>query len=611
MKQFYILTLLSILLIPSLTKAQITPLVVKEFQAGELPPHQRKPFSNAITTHFVQFDLPQIQLHNQVEINFAGFTALQLQFERLYRYTAGGESFIAKGSSPDDYLIMSFFHNAINGIMVCHGQRYMIQQISQTDIMAISLVATESMQETDSGISDVIPMDGRAKKTRANPDVCAIGTSCPGANQIDLMVLGNADAVVDAGGTVALLIANATSAVTEMNLAYSNSGGTNLTFNLLHADAIAFTPTSSSSADLGTFASTPSVNTLRDTYGADLVSLWVGSGTYSGACGIGYLNSNPTNYNDAAAYTVCDYNCAMTNLTFAHECGHNMGLRHDYFVDASTTPCSHHHGYVNQMVIPGGSPSSGRWRTIMAYNDECATNGFNCTRLARWSNPTLNYLGDPTGIAIGLSEPSYEIYGFERMRCVVSEFRSASVVPVNLINFSGSAEAQEIVLTWQTANESNNHGFDIELKNEISNEFESLGFVAGKGTSAELNYYEHRIKNLLPGTYLLRLKQTDIDGKSMYSQVIQVQIDGNNWAYQIYPNPISRSFNLDLFVPQTQPISFQLLDVMGHTVLQLENDIITKGRHSFQYHVNLPEGIYRGVIKGKENMTTFNVVIKE
>jgi hypothetical protein len=57
--------------------------------------------------------------------------------------------------------------------------------------------------------------------------------------------------------------------------------------------------------------------------------------------------------------------------------GHNMGLRHDWYVDASTTPCSHQHGYVNETALAQGtsSSSSSRWRTIMAYNDRCAVAG--------------------------------------------------------------------------------------------------------------------------------------------------------------------------------------------------------------------------------------------
>ena len=63
----------------------------------------------------------------------------------------------------------------------------------------------------------------------------------------------------------------------------------------------------------------------------------------------------------------------------------------------------------------------------MAYNDECSDNGFSCTRRNFWSNPSINYNSDPTGIAIGQLKPSHETYGFARFACVVSEFATVTL----------------------------------------------------------------------------------------------------------------------------------------------------------------------------------------
>ena len=40
-----------------------------------------------------------------------------------------------------------------------------------------------------------------------------------------------------------------------------------------------------------------------------------------------------------------------------------------------------------------GAPASSRWRTIMAYNSQCADAGFRCSRLLRFSNPDQTYGG--------------------------------------------------------------------------------------------------------------------------------------------------------------------------------------------------------------------------
>lgn len=122
------------------------------------------------------------------------------------------------------------------------------------------------------------------------------------------------------------------------------------------------------------------VHALRDLYDADLVTGVIQNmGQY---CGLGYLGPLPASY----AFSLSDYGCIAGNLTYAHELGHNYGARHDSYVDGNGTD---NHGYVNTVA---------RWRTVMAYNRECTDQGFNCPRQQFWSNPAVNFQGDPTGI---------------------------------------------------------------------------------------------------------------------------------------------------------------------------------------------------------------------
>lgn len=168
------------------------------------------------------------------------------------------------------------------------------------------------------------------------------------------------------------------------------------------------------------------VHVLRNAYGADLCALITATPTNS--CGLGDYNWDPTNYSADLAFSVTVFGCSVSNYSLAHEMGHNMGLNHDWFVDADTTPCSHHHGYSNKSAILLGTSStdSQRWRTIMAYNSECDNSGISCIRINRWSNPNESYNSDPTGVAIGNPNPANEVFGFLRFACVVSQFKPSS-----------------------------------------------------------------------------------------------------------------------------------------------------------------------------------------
>jgi hypothetical protein len=112
------------------------------------------------------------------------------------------------------------------------------------------------------------------------------------------------------------------------------------------------------------------VRNARNTFTADLVSLF--RSNHPAFCGIANLVDAPSAATTAAAYSVMNRAC-VSNFSFHHELGHNMGLRHDYYVDP-TPGVGYAHGYVN-------ATRSCRIRTIMGYNDRCAASGFNCTRV--------------------------------------------------------------------------------------------------------------------------------------------------------------------------------------------------------------------------------------
>ncbi len=127
-----------------------------------------------------------------------------------------------------------------------------------------------------------------------------------------------------------------------------------------------------------------SLHTSRDANSADLVSV---ISNMSSACGIAYLpaSADPA---ELDAYSLVDYSCAVGNLSFPHELGHNMCAHHDP-VNAGANPCE-----------PDGFGHFGipeNLRTIMSYAN--AANGCStCVRIPHFSNPNVTYSGWTTGI---------------------------------------------------------------------------------------------------------------------------------------------------------------------------------------------------------------------
>ena len=141
------------------------------------------------------------------------------------------------------------------------------------------------------------------------------------------------------------------------------------------------------------------VHDLRDRSGADLVHLLV-EDPYD-VCGIAQV---PAPYVDPGPFGITLLRCG--GLVFAHELGHNMGLRHDRFQvvagGENRRVFSHPaYGYVNHRASEADSQPSSRWRTIMSYDSQCRQFDTACVELPRFSNPRQRFAGDPLGVAHG------------------------------------------------------------------------------------------------------------------------------------------------------------------------------------------------------------------
>ena len=212
------------------------------------------------------------------------------------------------------------------------------------------------------------------------------------AAQIDVMVLYTAAARVAAGGTAAMR-AQAALAVATSNQAYGNNDLVQR-LRLVYSGEVALTETPDFGADLNRLRADPAVGWLRDMTRADLVSMLVDHGPGALLCGIAFLlRSNSTAF-APNGFSVVERDCASSNLSFPHELGHNMGAHHDVFVigtDRGLAPYSH--GWVDL---------TGKFRTIMAYNDQCVASipPFNCQRIPYFSTPGKTFNGRVVGDAV-------------------------------------------------------------------------------------------------------------------------------------------------------------------------------------------------------------------
>lgn len=240
---------------------------------------------------------------------------------------------------------------------------------------------------------------------------------------IDVIVFWTPAAQTAAGGATQIQN-NIDTAITLTNTAYRNSGIAQRV-RLVNKQAVTYTENTSGSGAFDnaltaiTNGTIPGTAAARNTYGADEVVLVINDPSY---CGLAWLPGTISAGNAAYGFAVVGGgSCLTTNYSFGHELGHNMGAHHDPYVAPGPGAFAYSHGLSHI-----GASSATSWRTVMAYNNECAATVGGCTRLQYFSNPMVNYTD---GFAMGDGPARNNALTLNKSANAVSNYR-ATVVPI-------------------------------------------------------------------------------------------------------------------------------------------------------------------------------------
>lgn len=358
--------------------------------------------SNLVT---IDFELLAKQRSQTIQLNLFADTTVEARLTRQEQH-ANGYSWVGSIESQeahkslihgDDWAIFSVIDGVLAGtvrtgldvyrIRLAEEDVYRIEQIDETKLLVYNEYGDKFHQhEHHDSFSGLAPPDIEASQTNI-----AI---------IRVLVAYTADAAQEAGGTSAIE-AVINQAVQETNQAYQISG---VYQQLELAQAIQVsTPLTTSGVILLNAIADPTdgvwdeVHVARDTHQADAVILWVKDMSF---CGFANLMDTVTLAFESQAFGVIRHECGAP--TFAHELGHIMGARHDwYHDDTANKPFSYNHGYIMFDAVLDGESS--KLYTNMAYENHCRARGIQCYPTFRFSNPDLTEAGAKTGVAAGTS----------------------------------------------------------------------------------------------------------------------------------------------------------------------------------------------------------------
>ncbi len=216
------------------------------------------------------------------------------------------------------------------------------------------------------------------------------------------------------------------------------------------------------------------------------------------------------------------------------------------------------------------------------------------------SSATLD--GDFKGIIVALTNITQTAGTVDGRLLARNGFVTVSgttVLPVELVAFTATANRMNTNLHWSTATEVNNYGFEIERRQ--TSDWAKVGFVTGAGTSNSPRDYSYSDNNLPAGRYTYRLKQVDNNGAFSYHGSTEVEIGLAPQVFalsQNYPNPFNPSTQIQYSLANAAQVSLKVYNVLGVEVASLVNSRQEAGSYTVPFSAiggntsTLASGVY-------------------
>lgn len=283
-------------------------------------------------------------------------------------------------------------------------------------------------------------------------------------------------------------------------------------------------------------------------------------------------------------------------------------------VDGGTLTASHNDYFANNAPNAAlGYINGARYRSVPDWRLASATDSFSISINPGFVSSTDFHLSSNFSPVIGkglkLADVPRDIDNELRdTPCEIGADEKPGITPVQLMSFSASVQGTEVTLSWQTSNERNNKGFDIE-RSTAAGTFEKIGFVASGAAAGKYTFTD---KNPGSGTVQYRLKQLDYDGTANYSPVVTADITAP-LAFalqQNYPNPFNPSTVIRFSLSEKAQTVLNIYSVTGELVKTILSSELEAGNHTVSFNAaGLSGGVYVAVLHSGAHTATMKMTL--
>lgn len=169
-----------------------------------------------------------------------------------------------------------------------------------------------------------------------------------------------------------------------------------------------------------------------------------------------------------------------------------------------------------------------------------------------------------------------------------------SILPLTWVNVAAKLVEKKVTISWETANETNTKGFNVERSFDGRN-FTAFSYVSALNASKA--YYQTNDEFTGKQTFY-RIQQVDNDGKFSYSKVVVVNATSIKQLVQIVPNPVKTTVdivagNIDL----NEKITVEVIDNTGKRIANYEGSFGSVKSSIQNVLANKTAGMYMFIIK--------------
>lgn len=187
-----------------------------------------------------------------------------------------------------------------------------------------------------------------------------------------------------------------------------------------------------------------------------------------------------------------------------------------------------------------------------------------------------------------------------------------SLLPINMVSFTGNINNKLVQLNWQTSQENNSSYYEVQRSSNGSN-YEPISTITANGNIGTLsNYKEKDDLFFYTGKVVYyRLKMVDTDGKFKFSKVLVIKINNATTVniLKAFPLPFSSQLTAGYSSELSGEIKVNLTTVNGSRVAS-STATVQKGYNSISINQaqTIPSGTYLLTITGNGKSESIKVV---